>query len=673
MQFVNPGFLWAMLAVSIPILIHLFNFRRFKRVMFTNISLLKNIQIETKNRQRVKNLLILIARCLAIIFLVMAFAQPFIPASNQNTDNRRRAVSVYIDNSYSMNATGSSGDLLQTAKNRARELVKSMRETDRFQILSNDFTGKGQHLLGKDEALLAIDEVKLSPISRYMSAVMERQKEALTRASGMRKMAVLISDFQRSTSDISALKPDSNIQTLMVPLKANETQNVAIDSCWFETPFIQLNGANKLMVAIKNYGEQNIENGSISLKLNGKQKAVSGFNCGKHASATAVLSFTLDQAGWQSGELAIVDNPITFDDKFYIAFESAKSYHILCVNGATESLFINNVYATEPICSLTNLPEGRIDYQLLSKSDLVILNGCNDMSSGTIDELNKYLNKGGDMMVFPSTKGVDKLNNLLSGYQLKYAEKPSDIRTEVDQLNEKSNLFDGVYEKKSQQDELPLVKKFYTIEAGNSSGFEPVMKLKNGGWFAIQAKAGKGKIIMLASPLLPDWCGLAQSPYFIPMMLKAAFISKPVGNLFNRIGGNGLVPLGVEVLKTEKGVKLSKDKLELVPELLNRNGETFLYTADMMKEAGNYILAAGNTNPAIAYNYNNLESDMSCFETVDIEKQISNTGIKLIGNSDQKLNDGLSQLALGTQLWKTFVWLALLMVLLEIALIKFLK
>lgn len=642
-------------------------------MLFTNISLLRNIQIETKSRQRVKNLLILIARCLAIIFLVMAFAQPFIPASNQNNDNRRRAVSVYIDNSFSMNATGSSGDLLQTAKNRGRELVKGMRETDRFQILSNDFTGKGQHLLGKDEALLAIDEVKLSPVSRYMSAVMERQKEALTRASGMRKMAIIVSDFQKTTSNISALKPDSNIQTLLVPLKANEIQNVAIDSCWFETPFIQLNGANKLMVAFKNYGEQNIENGSISLKLNGKQKAVSGFNCGKHASATAVLSFTLDKAGWQSVELAIVDNPITFDDKFYIAFESARNYNILCVNGGNESPAINNVFATEPICNLTNLPESRIDYQLLSKSDLVILNGCNDLSSGTIDELNKYLNKGGDLLVFPSIKGADKLNTLLATYQLKYSEKPSDILTEVEQLNEQSTLFAGVYEKKSQHDELPLVKKFYTIEAGNSAGFEPVMKLKNGGWFAIQSKAGKGKIIMLASPLLPDWCGLAQSPCFIPMMLKAAFISKPVGNLFNRIGGNGLVPLGVEVLKTEKGVKLYKDKLELVPELLNRNGETFLYTADMMHEAGNYMLAANNTNPAIAYNYNNLESDMSCYEAADIEKQISGTSIKLIGNSDQKLNDGLSQLALGTQLWKTFICLALLMVLIEIALIKFLK
>ena len=303
----------------------------------------------------------------------------------------------------------------------------------------------------------------------------------------------------------------------------------------------------------------------------------------------------------------------------------------------------------------------------------MILNGCNEISSGTIDELNKYLNKGGDLVVFPGVKGVDKLNNLLATRQLKYIEKPSGIITEVEQLNEQSALFAGVYEKKSQQDELPSVKNFYTIDAGNSSGFEPVMKLKNGGWFAIQTKAGKGKILMVASPLLPDWCGLAQSPYFIPMMLKAAFMSKPVGNLFNRIGGNGLVPLGVEVLKTEKGVKLYKDKLELVPELLNRNGETFLYTADMMKEAGNYILAANNTNPAIAYNYNNLESDMSCYEAADIEKQIANTSIKLISNSDQKLNDGLSQLALGTQLWKMFMWLALLMVIIEIALIKFLK
>lgn len=641
--------------------------------MFTNTGLLKNIQIETKNRQRIKNLLILISRCLAILFLVMAFAQPFIPANTQNTDNRRRAVSIYIDNSYSMNATGSSGDLLQTAKNRARELVKGMRETDRFQILSNDFSGKGQHLLSKDEALMAIDEVKLSPISRMMSAVVERQKEALTRAEGMRKMAVLISDFQQSTSNLSSIKTDSNIQTLMVPLKANEVQNVAIDSSWFETPFVQLNGTNKLMVQIKNYGEQDIENGSVSLKLNGKQKAVSGFNCTKHSSATAILSFTLDQSGWQSGELAIVDNPITFDDKFYIGFESAKEYKVLCINGGPEEPAIANVYATEPMCQLLNVPENRIDFQMLSKSDLVILNGCNDLSSGTIDELNKYMNKGGDLIVFPGNKGVEPLNRFLRNYQLRYADRAVEARTEVEQINEQSSLFAGVYEKKSQQDELPTVKKYYTVEASSSVGFEPVMKMKNGAWFAVHAKAAKGKILMVASPISNEWSSLASSPYFIPLMLKSAFISKPVGNLFNRIGGNGMVPVGTEIVKSEKGVKLSKEKLELVPELINRNGETFLYTADMMKEAGNYILSAGNNNPVISYNYNNLESDMKCLEAADIEKQISSTSIKLIENSEQKLNDGLNQLALGTQLWKTFVWLALLMVIIEIALIKFLK
>src|SRR3954467_10394129 len=99
MVFLQPLFLWALAAVSVPVIIHLFNFRRFKKIYFTNVRFLQEIKQDTRSRSRLKHLLILIARLLALAFLVFAFAQPFIPLSkSSNVTTGTKHVSIYIDN-----------------------------------------------------------------------------------------------------------------------------------------------------------------------------------------------------------------------------------------------------------------------------------------------------------------------------------------------------------------------------------------------------------------------------------------------------------------------------------------------------------------------------------------------------------------------------------------------
>ncbi|HMX40777.1 MAG TPA: BatA domain-containing protein [Saprospiraceae bacterium] len=66
MSFVFPAFLAALAVLAIPIIIHLFYFRRFKKVYFTNVRFLKEVKEETSNRQKLRNLLVLLMRCLAI-------------------------------------------------------------------------------------------------------------------------------------------------------------------------------------------------------------------------------------------------------------------------------------------------------------------------------------------------------------------------------------------------------------------------------------------------------------------------------------------------------------------------------------------------------------------------------------------------------------------------------
>ena len=206
MRFGNSYFLFALLALAIPILIHLFNFRKFKRVYFTNVRFLKEVKQDTKARNKLKNILILVSRLLAVLFLVLAFAQPYLPSEKQAVTKGIKVMSIYVDNSFSMDALGKTGSLLEIAKQNAREIAMAYKPNDQFQLLTNDFEGRHQRLVSREEFLELLDEVKLSPVVRLISEVTKRQQDAINSAKEINannKQAFLISDFQKSTTDFN--------------------------------------------------------------------------------------------------------------------------------------------------------------------------------------------------------------------------------------------------------------------------------------------------------------------------------------------------------------------------------------------------------------------------------------------------------------------------------------
>jgi len=274
MKFVNPSFLFALSAISIPILIHLFNFRKFKTVYFTNVRFLREVKEETQSKSQLKHLLVLLARILAITFLVLAFAQPYIPWKQHTLLTGSRAISVYIDNSFSMDAENKNGRLLDEAKKDAREIAAAYKPTDQFQLLTNDFEGRHQRLLNREEFLENVDEVKLSPDVRTVSEVFSRQADVLNHSGAVKggKSAFLISDFQKGMCDLEKVKNDTAIAVRLIPVIPGETRNLYIDSCWFETPVRKLNQPEAMHIRIRNASSQDYANIPMKLFINGQQK-----------------------------------------------------------------------------------------------------------------------------------------------------------------------------------------------------------------------------------------------------------------------------------------------------------------------------------------------------------------------------------------------------------------
>ena len=226
MQFLYPGFLAALGFLAIPIIVHLFNFVRYKKIYFSNVHFLKEVKEQTQSRSKLKHLLVLAARLLVIFFLVFAFAQPFIPAKNAIIKQGTKAVSIYIDNSFSMAALGKNGTLLEEAKKDASEILKAFGPSDKFQLLTNDFLGKHQHWVNKKVFNEMLEEVKISPAVRKIDEVIGRQKDLIATANENVKLSYVISDFQQSGFNLAQLKSDSTISCHLIHLEGNKTPNV---------------------------------------------------------------------------------------------------------------------------------------------------------------------------------------------------------------------------------------------------------------------------------------------------------------------------------------------------------------------------------------------------------------------------------------------------------------
>src|SRR5215213_3318722 len=263
MSFLFPGFLLALAALSIPILIHLFNFRKFKKVWFTNVRFLREVKLDTQSRSRLKHLLVLTCRILAITFVVLAFARPFIPSATSTTHAARKIISVYIDNSFSMEGIGTNGQLLDEAKRKAHEIAGAYTAGDRFQLLTNDFEVRHQRLVNKEEFESMVDEVQTSASVRKTSEVITRMKDARQseeKNTDVSHIICLLSDFQKTTSDFSELRTDSAESIYLVPVASQKHSNIYIDTCYFTSPFVQINSPATLLVRMRNTSQDDVQN-----------------------------------------------------------------------------------------------------------------------------------------------------------------------------------------------------------------------------------------------------------------------------------------------------------------------------------------------------------------------------------------------------------------------------
>ncbi|MFD0941804.1 BatA domain-containing protein [Pedobacter boryungensis] len=671
MNFLYSGFLFALFAVAIPVIIHLFNFRKFKKVYFSNVAFLKEIKEQNSSREKLKNLLILCCRILAIAFLVLAFARPFLPSATKIDQSKGNSVSIYLDNSYSMDAVNKEGSLLDEAKRKAREVVKAFQINDRFQLLTNDFEGKHQRLLNGDEALQAIDEVKISSASRKLPQVLNRQQSVFTGISN--RFLYVISDFQKGFSGDEMIKTDENIHISLGKLNANNLPNVAVDSVWLLSPMHQVNATEKLVVQLRNYGDEEAKNIPIKLTINKQQKAISSLTVEAGKTKRDTLSFSGLSLGWQKGTVSLKDFPLTFDDDLNFSFKVNAEQKIVSIYGKTDEKYIKTLFEADSYFKLTEMPEANINYSSLQGYNLVVLNGLNSPSSGLAQELKSYVSNGGSVVIFPNLNAEKNVYTaFLTALNLPAVAELNTTLSKVSSIELKHPLFKDVFETLPQNIDLPQVNRYFSFSESNTRNIENLLQLPAGKLFFARYPSGNGQIYLSATDLANEDSNFAKHPVFVPLMYKIAFASaKEQPIYYTAMKDNVLETQKIE-LGANQSLKLVADNFEVIPELRQTNGKTLLYVADQVKKAGFYDVKKGDSTLAIvAFNDNRAESNMHYTSQADLQKLFGKQQITFLDPKSDSIASAVGAKNNGTELWKLCLILTLVFLAIEIILVRF--
>lgn len=675
MNFAYPEFLFALAAISVPIIIHLFNFRRFKKIYFSDIRFLKNVEIETRSRNQLKNLLILLARILAIACLVLAFAQPVIPTSSDQGGRSSDKVIIYIDNSFSMNASGETGTLLEEATAKALEIASVYSTGADLRLLTNDFDPRHFRNLSWEEFKNEVTSIEPTARVRTLQEVLSRAQGSIDVGEAL--SIHILSDLQRNTSSLQEYTTDSLSSIYVIPIESEVQANIYIDSCWFSDPVRLPQQPDVLNVRVRNVGSQTVENLSVRLKINGVQRAVGTVNVQPQTFENLELSFTNAQNGLQLAEVELTDYPITYDDHYYLSYGLASTINVLNVTGDDASDAINRMFEKDANFNLISLPSQNIDYSALLSTDLLICNGLTTYSTGMIQEFMQFVSNGGDMLVLPSENNdLSSLNELLLSCGAEQFSGKDSTQLKVEGVNLQSTLYKHVFTEWEDRIDLPKVSSSYPNIRVSNSGAERLLTLENGQPLLSAYAKNKGRVYVLNTVLKDTWTNFHRHALFVPTLYNMA-LNSVANNISSETIGSEQ-PIATEVqMKNAEVLKLSniETKEGFVPEVLNRGNGAGILVHGQVKTDGHYLLTLdADTVQSVSFNYDRTESSMDFYSPQEFSEMAESLGIttlRVIESGTENLANTIKELDEGRKMWKIFLMLALLFLLIETILIRF--
>lgn len=641
MQFKHPEILYFLLLLVIPILVHLFQLRRFKKEYFTNVKLLKELQIQTRKSSKIKKWLLLATRLLLLACLILAFAQPFFDAKD-NT-NKGNELIILLDNSFSMQAKGTKGELL---KRSIQELLEELPENQQFSLLTNSEVFWDTDIKSIQKEL---QNLKYSAMPFQLDYLINQVE---TKKKNTKKDYVIITDAVQSESKKASDLVENNIVYFIQPDAQNKT-NISIDKVVISQVLDQF---YELKITLQAFGETENE---VPLSVFSNNKAVAKTMAKFENQKTEIL-ITIPKNDFH-GIISIEDNSLSYDNDYFLSISKPEKANIIAIGNSDKNNFLSRIFTTDEF-NFKSTELATLDYNQIENQEAIVLNELEDLPVALGTTLKSFYEKGGNIVLIPNAKNTpSQLNAFAKNFGgLNYTQLSASTK-QITKINFSHPLFQTVFEKKVTNFQYPNVKESFGL-----SGITNILQYEDNAVFVGSTTNRLGTFYAFSAPINKQNSNFQNAPLIVPTLYNMGQNQGKTGINAYTIGENENLILET-ILAKDEVVSIEKEGYSFIPMQQILNTKCKLSFGDYPEEAGNFdVIKANNSLKKISFNYPRTESDLAQVTTANFEN------FTKVNNITTVLNDIASERT-SNEIWKWFIIATLLLLLTELLIQKFVK
>ncbi len=642
MQFKHPEILYFLFVLVIPILVHLFQLRRFKKEYFTNVQFLKELSIQTRKSSKIKKWLLLITRLLLLTALIIAFSQPFFKA--KDSKNISNEMYLVLDNSYSMQAKGNKGELLKRA---IQELLENTPENQTFSLITNTETYWNIDIKSIQKE---VQNISYSALPFQLESAMAKIK---SRKSANNKDVIII-------TDAIGLKPkqlksiDKNFNTYFINPEAEQKNNISIDSVYMNQT---LNDFYEIGVNLKSFGEQN---NAIPIGLYNNNKLVAK-TLVKFEKPETSINFTIPKKDF-NGYVSINDASLKYDNIYYFSITKPEKINVISIGKTEKSSFLTRIYTSKEF-NYSNSTIETLDYNSIEKQDAIILNELENLPQALVTNLKSFVEKGGNLIFIPSSESkIAETNRFLGNFgQIQFGNNQNTSKL-ITKIAFQHPLFQSVFEKKIDNFQYPSTKQNFQLNTANP----PILSYEDQSCFLTSVQNQVSSVFVFAAPINKMSSNFQNSPLIVPVFYNMAQNTQKTGVNSLTIGENQPFLVATNLSKDEI-LEVQNENEKFIPTQQILNNKVKLQFNDYPIFAGNFkIYKKDEIVRNISFNYNRSESNLEQSQSQLLSDYKVEKSIETIFNSllSDRSND---------EIWKIFVLLTLLFLFLEVLIQKLVK
>lgn len=667
MQFLNPFVLFGLLASSIPIIIHLINLRKQKKVEFSSLKFLKELQNTKIRNIKLRQILLLILRTLLITFIVLAFARPtiqnsipgFVSYANTNTG-------LIIDNSFSMDLSDLSGNRFRQTRNVFNNFINNLEDGDKL-FVGGTNSKQYQNLelsSNKNELTTLFQNIKIETSDSKINELLSNSNLVFEENKELNSDIFIISDWQKNFIDkIDTFKTNNFKQISFIKIGQEfNSKNLSIDSIKLITSIFQEKKPVELDVYISNHSESSSNNNLLTLKFNNNRVAQKTFNVDANKSSVISISGVPNSQGAIKADMEIDNDDILQDNKFYFGFIIPSQPNVLLISDVNRS-FTEIALRTRNSDDNIRIINSK-EFSAINLTEFnIIVNTSKDLSKNDLSRLEKYIEQGGNALLFGSelTNQLESFYNKIGFNDIKLDSFKN--KTKFDRVEKLHPLFSGMFQGDSDPKsiiESPEIQKLLSL----NGGFPLIMA--NGKPFLNELEYGNGKVLYFAVSQNMKWSNFPLTGLFPALLNRSIiYLSGGKGNFYQT---NNLDKI---IINIPKNLALDNNFVLLSPSGIESNlkgselpsGSVVIFN-DLEEEGTYFLKNSGNKFVAVfAINHNPDESVLDYHSKNELEEIISykfpNTFVNILDDYNE-LDLKSLRANLGTELWQIFLILALL-------------